>query len=85
MVQDDVTELVVEIVNVLDILERGRLRKNIVLTERQGVAADTIIIVPQQKILCFGFIFDGKAAWTKNLDLLIYRFEVFVCREKSPL
>ena len=61
MVQNDVTELVVEIVNVLDILERGRLRKNIVLAERQRIAADTVIIVPQQKILCFGFILDGKA------------------------
>jgi hypothetical protein len=56
------TELMVEIVNVLDILERGRLRKNIVLAERQRIAADTVIIVPQQKILCFGFILDGKAA-----------------------
>ncbi len=27
MVQDDMTELMVEIVNVFDILERGRLRK----------------------------------------------------------
>jgi len=79
------TELVVEIVNVLDILERGRLRKNIVLAERQRIAADTVIIVPQQKILCFGLIFDGKAARTKNLDLFIYRFEVLVCHEKSPL
>ena len=56
------TELMVEIVNVLDILERGRLRKNIGLAERQRIAADTVIIVPQQKILCFGFILDGKAA-----------------------
>ena len=62
MVQDDMTELMVEIVNVFDILERGRLRKNIVLAERQRIAADTVIIVPQQKILCFGFILDGKAA-----------------------
>lgn len=62
MVQDDMTELVVEIVNVLDILERGRLRKNIILAERQRIAADTVIIVPQQKILCFGFILDSKAA-----------------------
>ena len=61
MVQDDMTELMVEIVNVFDILERGRLRKNIVLAERQRIAADTVIIVPQQKILCFGFILDGKA------------------------
>ena len=62
MAQDDMTELVVEIINVLDVLERGRLRKNIVLAERQRIAADTVIIVPQQKILCFGIIFDGKAA-----------------------
>ena len=47
MVQDDMTELVVEIVNVLDILERGRLRKTIVLAERKRIAADTVIIVPQ--------------------------------------
>ncbi len=51
------TELMVEIVNVFDILERGRLRKNIVLAERQRIAADTVIIVPQQKILCFGLFF----------------------------
>lgn len=62
VVQDDMTELMVEIVNVFDILERGRLCKNIVLAERQRIAADTVIIVPQQKILCFGFILDGKAA-----------------------
>lgn len=56
------TELMVEIVNVFDILERGRLRENIVLAERQRIAADTVIIVPQQKILCFGFVLDDKAA-----------------------
>ena len=62
MVQDDVPELVVEVVNVLDVLKRGRWGENIVFAERQGVTADTIIIVPQQKIFCFGLIFDGKAA-----------------------
>lgn len=62
VVQDDMTELMVEIVNIFDVLECGRLRKNIILAERQRIAADTIIIVPQQKIFCFGFIFDGKTA-----------------------
>lgn len=55
-------ELMIEVINIFYILKCGRLCKNIVLAECQRIAADTVIIVPQQKILCFGFILDSKAA-----------------------
>lgn len=34
VVQDDMAELMVEVVNIFDVLECGRLRKNIILAER---------------------------------------------------
>lgn len=84
MMQDDVPEFVVEIVNVFNILECGRLRKNVIFAKGQGITADAVIIMPKQKVLRFGFIIDHKAARTEQLNLFVYRFK-FLIRHKNPL
>ena len=74
MMQDDMTELMVKVVDIFDIPECGGFRKNIILAQSQGITADPIVVVPKQKLFGFCLVFNRKTARPKNFNLFINRF-----------
>ena len=72
-------EFMVKMVDIDDVLECGRFVENVTFAEYQGISADAVVIVAQQKIPCLCFIIDCEAVGAENIQLFFNGFETCIC------
>ena len=70
ILEQNVSEFMVEMIDINDVLECGRLKKGVIFTEGQRITADAVVIVARQKIPGLCFIIDGETTGTEDFHLL---------------
>ncbi len=84
ILENDVPEFMVKAININNILKCSRFGKDIIFTESQRIAADSVVIIVQQKIFCLGFIIDGETAGTEDFQLFFNCFKILICHIIAP-
>ena len=64
-------QFVIEVVDIYNILKSSTLCKHIMLAKSQRVAADTVVVILEQKLLCGSFVGNVQTARLQNFDLFI--------------
>lgn len=77
ILENDAPELLVKVVKSHHILKRDLWKESVILSQRQRVRTEPIIVHPLQDIAGIDIICDDKPSFTKQRDLFIIALERF--------
>ena len=77
-------EFVIESVYINDVLESCTGIEDIVIPQRQGIAAHAVVIVPKQKFFRKMLIRNAKPTGLQQSDLFADCSKTFICHRSTP-